>query len=59
MFLNTTCGRMIGKKMVLGSKFKDMANFMNAGGEKQEGFIGLQDHGNDVWYRNIKIKILD
>lgn len=47
------------KKMVLGSKFKDMPNFMNAGGENQEGFIGLQDHGNDVWYRNIKIKILD
>lgn len=47
------------KKMVLGSKFKDMPNFLNAGGENQEGFIGLQDHGNDVWYRNIKIKNLD
>jgi len=47
------------KKMVLGSKFKDYESFMNAGGANQEGFIGLQDHGNDVWYRNIKIKILD
>lgn len=47
------------KEMVAASKFKDWPNFLNAGGENQEGFIGLQDHGDDVWYRNIKIKILD
>ncbi len=31
----------------------------NVGGEKREGYIGLQDHGDDVWFRNIRIKILD
>ena len=31
----------------------------NCGGEAREGYIGVQDHGDDVWYRNIRIKILD
>ncbi|MDO5523627.1 MAG: DUF1080 domain-containing protein [Bacteroidia bacterium] len=31
----------------------------NVGGSNREGFIGLQDHGDDVWYRNIRVKILD
>jgi hypothetical protein len=24
----------------------------------REGYIGLQDHGHDVWYKNIKLKQL-
>ncbi|MDD3037479.1 DUF1080 domain-containing protein [Bacteroides sp.] len=31
----------------------------NCGGDNKEGFIGFQDHGNDVWFRNIRVKILD
>lgn len=31
----------------------------NCGGIKREGYIGFQDHGDDVWFRNVKVKILD
>jgi hypothetical protein len=40
--------------MVANSKFKDWGGF----GKFTTGKIGLQDHGNKVWYRNIKIKEL-
>lgn len=41
------------KKMVANSKFKDYPEFINTA---QEGYIVLQDHGDDVWFRNIKIR---
>lgn len=30
----------------------------NVGGKSKSGFIGLQDHGDDVWYRHITLKVL-
>ena len=32
---------------------------LNCGGDNKEGFIGFQDHGDNVWFRNITIKELD
>ena len=43
------------KNMVLNSKFKDYEDFLNTA---ETGYIGLQDHGDDVWFRNIKIREL-
>jgi hypothetical protein len=42
------------KKLIAGSKFKDMPAF----GTIKKGHIGLQDHGNEVQFRNIMIKNL-
>ena len=52
--LSTTMWNDTWKQMVAISKFKDMPGF----GAYTKGKIGLQDHGADVWFRNIKIKKL-
>jgi Domain of Unknown Function (DUF1080) len=41
-------------EMVANSKFKTMPDF----GKALKGRIALQDHGDQVWFRNIKIKVL-
>lgn len=38
-----------GTKNKYKTAYKDMA---------REGYIGLQDHGKDVWYKNVKVKVL-
>jgi hypothetical protein len=42
--------------MVAKSKFKNFQGFKE--GIAHEGFIGLQDHGYDCWFRNLKIREL-
>jgi hypothetical protein len=42
-------------QMIANSKFKDMPAF----GKATKGHIALQDHGDKVWFRNIRIKVLD
>lgn len=52
--LSTTMWDDNWKKMIKGSKFKNMPDF----GTYHKGHLGLQDHGNKVWFRNVKIKEL-
>jgi hypothetical protein len=42
--------------LIAKSKFKDFPGFTE--GISHEGYIGLQDHGYPVWFRNIKLREL-
>lgn len=52
--VNTNIMEETWQTMIAGSKFKDMPDF----GKFSTGKIVLQDHGNEVCFRNIKIKAL-
>ncbi|MBS1947591.1 MAG: DUF1080 domain-containing protein [Bacteroidetes bacterium] len=52
--VHTTLWNEDWKKLVAGSKFKQWPEFATF----KTGRIDLQDHGNEVWFRNIKIKPL-
>jgi hypothetical protein len=43
-------------KMVQESKFKTFPGFTE--GIAKEGYVGLQDHGYAIWFRNVKIREL-
>jgi hypothetical protein len=43
------------KKRVSEGKWNGFPDY----GKASEGHIGLQDHGNKIWFRNIKIRVLD
>ena len=52
-------------EMLQASKFSEEAwplafeLLNNCGGENHEGYIGFQDHGDVVYFRNIRVKVLD
>ncbi len=49
-------GTQMWEALVAGSKFPGInPDWVNL---QEEGYIGLQDHGNHVWFKNIKIKEL-
>lgn len=43
------------KQKIAASKFKDMPGF----GIQPRGHIALQDHGDDVWFRKVRIRSLE
>jgi len=56
MVVEYEVGTQMWDALVARSKFPELnPDWANL---QKEGYIGLQDHGNNVWYRNIKIKEL-
>lgn len=54
VIVETTYNDASWTQMIANSKFKNMPGF----GSFTQGKIGLQDHGDLVWFRNIQIKAL-
>lgn len=53
-------------ELIKNSKFAPGGDFplafsllTNLGGKNREGYIGFQDHNDDVWFKNIRIRVLD
>lgn len=41
--------------LVAASKFAEFPRF----GREREGYLCIQDHGNEVWFRNLKLRVID
>ena len=54
MVVSVSRGSAEWNALVAASKFADMPGF----GKSDEGYIVLQDHGEPVWYRNIRVREL-
>lgn len=53
-------------ELIKNSKFAPGGDFplafsllTNLGGENREGYIGFQDHSDDVWFKNIRVRIIE